>query len=235
MTVYLLHFRERHRHAGHYIGSAVDLDARLAEHKAGRGARLLAVVKDAGITWTLARTWPGGRARERQIKNQGGASRRCPMCGVKPRKEPAVETGRAADVLTPEEMEFVERAGSDAGVARRSATEVVAQAGDQAAQHVVTTMADAGMPAERIDRAAEDTLGLQYDAEPTPVSASFWRGFSTTAQILTSDLRELEKPPEPGTPHPDPFLARKGWAIGRTGIYERHQAARRPEIEAEAS
>jgi predicted GIY-YIG superfamily endonuclease len=67
-VIYLLHFNQPYRHARHYTGWAADLDARLAEHAAGRGARLLAVVKDAGITWTLARTWPGTRTRERQIK-----------------------------------------------------------------------------------------------------------------------------------------------------------------------
>jgi hypothetical protein len=48
----------------------------------------LQVVKAAGITWTLARTWPGDRNRERQLKNQGGASRRCPACGIQPRTIP---------------------------------------------------------------------------------------------------------------------------------------------------
>ena len=65
--------------------SADDLDARLAKHAAGQGARLMAVVKEAGIEWELARTWPGGRARERQLKRQGGAARMCPLCGIKPR------------------------------------------------------------------------------------------------------------------------------------------------------
>lgn len=84
-TVYLLHFARPYKHARHYIGWTSDLDARLAEHQAGRGARLLAVVKAAGITWTLARTWDGSRSRERALKHQGGASRCCPMCGVRPR------------------------------------------------------------------------------------------------------------------------------------------------------
>jgi predicted GIY-YIG superfamily endonuclease len=39
--VYLVHFSEPYRHAGHYTGWTADLDARLAEHNAGRGARLL--------------------------------------------------------------------------------------------------------------------------------------------------------------------------------------------------
>lgn len=84
-TVYLLHFDRRYRHAGHYIGWAVNLNARLAAHRRGHGARLLQVVHAAGIGWQLARTWPGSRDRERQIKTQGGASRCCPLCGVVPR------------------------------------------------------------------------------------------------------------------------------------------------------
>jgi hypothetical protein len=44
-----------------------------------RGARLMAVITQAGIGWTLARTWEGSRA----LKRQGGASRRCPICRAK--------------------------------------------------------------------------------------------------------------------------------------------------------
>jgi predicted GIY-YIG superfamily endonuclease len=84
-TVYLLHFDRPYRHAGHYCGFAANLAARLAEHDAGHGARLLAVVKAAGIGWTLARTWPGTRHTERALKRQGGAARRCPLCGITPR------------------------------------------------------------------------------------------------------------------------------------------------------
>lgn len=84
-TVYLLHFAHRYKHAGHYIGSTHSLRKRLAEHQHGRGARLLAVVHAAGIRWVLARTWDGGRQRERQLKKQGGASRFCPICKGKKR------------------------------------------------------------------------------------------------------------------------------------------------------
>jgi predicted GIY-YIG superfamily endonuclease len=79
-VVYLLHFDRRYKHAGHYTGWTQDLAARLAQHGTGEGARLLAVVHEAGISWDLARTWPGPRARERQLKRQGGASRHCPLC-----------------------------------------------------------------------------------------------------------------------------------------------------------
>jgi len=79
--VYLLHFDQRYEHAGHYTGWAEDLDRRLAEHLGGRAARLIEVITQAGIGFRLARTWPGvTRARERQLKRQGGASRHCPIC-----------------------------------------------------------------------------------------------------------------------------------------------------------
>lgn len=85
-TVYLLHFDRPYGHAAHYTGWADNLAARLARHRTGHGARLLAVIRAAGIGWTLARTWPDTtRADERALKRQGGASRRCPLCGIRPR------------------------------------------------------------------------------------------------------------------------------------------------------
>ncbi len=86
-TVYLLHFDRRYRHAAHYTGWTTNLCHRLDEHAAGCGARLLAVITAAGIGWQLARTWPGTRALERALKRQGGATRRCPLCGIQPRTQ----------------------------------------------------------------------------------------------------------------------------------------------------
>jgi predicted GIY-YIG superfamily endonuclease len=85
-VVYLLHFDRPYVHARHYTGWTENLPARLAEHAAGRGARLLAVITVAGIGWQLARIWPGTRVTERALKRQGGASRRCPLCGIQPRR-----------------------------------------------------------------------------------------------------------------------------------------------------
>jgi predicted GIY-YIG superfamily endonuclease len=93
-TVYLLHFDQPYKHARHYVGwTRRNVKRRLAEHAAGRGARLTAVVREAGIGWQLARLWPGSRARERQIKRQGGHARHCPLCGVKPRALPRNRDG----------------------------------------------------------------------------------------------------------------------------------------------
>ena len=83
--VYLLHFDRPYRHARHYTGFTHDLDARITHHIIGDGARLLQVIQTHGIGWQLARTWPGTRATERALKRQGGASRRCPLCGITPR------------------------------------------------------------------------------------------------------------------------------------------------------
>jgi predicted GIY-YIG superfamily endonuclease len=87
MSVYLLHFdrpiSDRHTTI-HYMGFAEDLDHRLAEHAAGRGARLTQVALERGISWTLVRTWDGGRNLERKLKNQKNAPRKCPVCRSAP-------------------------------------------------------------------------------------------------------------------------------------------------------
>jgi hypothetical protein len=87
-AVYLLHLERPYKHARHYLGHATNLQARLAQHAAGSGARLLQVVKAAGIKWVLARTWLGGREVERRLshrdplwgKRQKNSPRLCPIC-----------------------------------------------------------------------------------------------------------------------------------------------------------
>jgi hypothetical protein len=82
-VIYLLHFDRPYRHASHYTGwvhSPTFLQPRLGAHRDGVGARLMAVIGEAGIGFQLARTWNGDRYRERALKRQGGASRRCPIC-----------------------------------------------------------------------------------------------------------------------------------------------------------
>ncbi len=110
-TVYLLHFDQRYQHAGHYTGWADDLDRRLAAHQRGAGARLVEVITQAGIGFRLARIWPGAsRARERSLKNSGGASRYCPICQDERkargqfRRPPRSDRHRdqAADAATPQ-------------------------------------------------------------------------------------------------------------------------------------
>ena len=79
-TVYLIHFERKYKHAGHYLGYTDNLEERLERHRAGNGARLMEVIKKAGIGWELARTWPGGRALERQLKRRHNSPQLCPIC-----------------------------------------------------------------------------------------------------------------------------------------------------------
>lgn len=78
--VYLLHFSMPYKHARHYIGSAVNLEQRLAQHEAGTAARLTQVVRAAGISFVCARTWQGNRQLERKLKSMKHAARLCPSC-----------------------------------------------------------------------------------------------------------------------------------------------------------
>jgi hypothetical protein len=97
--VYLLCFRDpttgEHRplrgngaggqFAGHYWGWTDDLVRRITrEHRnpnwTGPG-RLVQVALRAGLTFELAwLEYPATRGRERRLKNQGSAYRRCPLC-----------------------------------------------------------------------------------------------------------------------------------------------------------
>lgn len=89
--VYLLHFSTplsqgpdprtgRERAARHYLGSTDDLETRLDDHAHGNGARLMQVCAERGITFTLARTWKGGREVERRLKDRHESPRLCPIC-----------------------------------------------------------------------------------------------------------------------------------------------------------
>ena len=88
---YLLHFDKPigdlsnpRGQAQHYLGSSDDVPARLADHAAGHGARLTQVVKERGIGWRLVRTWSGGRAVERALKDLHAGRKLCPECTAHP-------------------------------------------------------------------------------------------------------------------------------------------------------
>ena len=94
--VYILHLDPPYRHARHYTGHAEPghLAERLAEHGTARGARLLQVQREAGGSWHLARTLPGGRDLERAIKDAQAVPRYCPDCTPTPRQSPPDVTPR---------------------------------------------------------------------------------------------------------------------------------------------
>lgn len=81
MAVYILHFDSAYHHARHYVGYTKDIDQRLAQHKAGRGARLMQVITEAGIGFQVAKIWKSKtRKFERYIKNSHNTARFCPIC-----------------------------------------------------------------------------------------------------------------------------------------------------------
>ena len=65
--------------------------------------------------------------------------------------------------------------------------------GEQIADEVVRSQADAGMTADRIDRSAEDVLAARFEGRPTPETDAYWSGYDTTAAIYAADLRDLER------------------------------------------
>ena len=82
--VYLIHFdqpiSDSHT-CQHYIGYAKrSMKKRLAEHKAGKGARLTQVANERGISYRIVRWWKGGRALERELKNKKCSPKLCPIC-----------------------------------------------------------------------------------------------------------------------------------------------------------
>lgn len=93
--VYTLHFLEPFGHARHYTGWTEDVPSRLAAHTAARGAVLVRHVMRAGIGFQVACLEAGTRARERQLKRQGGASRRCPICRTERRNGHRLQGGDA--------------------------------------------------------------------------------------------------------------------------------------------
>jgi hypothetical protein len=96
--VYLLCFRDpatghhqplvgngcRGQYAGHYWGWTDDLERRISQHRNPRwtgAGRLVQVALAAGLSFELAwLEYPATRGRERRLKNQGSAYRRCPLC-----------------------------------------------------------------------------------------------------------------------------------------------------------
>lgn len=81
---YLIHFDQPisdGRPAQHYLGWSNDIDAREAEHRAGRGARLIQVAIERGINFRRVRVWEGySRTDERKLKNRRDARALCPIC-----------------------------------------------------------------------------------------------------------------------------------------------------------
>jgi predicted GIY-YIG superfamily endonuclease len=82
-VLYLLHFDRPLAHAQHYLGFTEDLETRLRLHANPNGSsnhRLMQVIYELGIGFTLARAWSGDRSAERKLKQRHEGRRLCPLC-----------------------------------------------------------------------------------------------------------------------------------------------------------
>lgn len=80
--IYLIHLDTPLHHAQHYLGFTDGLNpaARLLQHRAGEGAKMLAACNRKGITYNVVATWPGDRNEERRMKNWKKIRAKCPIC-----------------------------------------------------------------------------------------------------------------------------------------------------------
>ena len=78
--VYLIHFNKPYKHAKHYLGSTNNLNERIKLHLQGKGARLLQVVINEGISFEVVRTQKGDKKYERKLKKLKNSCRLCPIC-----------------------------------------------------------------------------------------------------------------------------------------------------------
>jgi hypothetical protein len=112
-------------------------------------------------------------------------------------------------------------------------------AGAQAAEKVIQAQASAGASTDRMDAHAQDTAAWLFTDGRGPEGEAFARGYDETAQAMVTEFREDgQRAPDhsPGAPHPDPFLAHRGWQACEhgDGVYVRRQAAAEADIEREA-
>jgi hypothetical protein len=129
--------------------------------------------------------------------------------------------------------DFAERAESEARLTDAR------KAGAEPSANPVTGQVDAGITPQRAGD-SQDADRLLNDAS-TPERQAYAGAFSDTAAAQLKELRERDPLPEPdrtpGTPHPDPFLANRGWHMNEQGIYTRRpepHAAPRLEKDLEA-
>jgi hypothetical protein len=83
----------------------------------------------------------------------------------------------------------------------------------------------AGLTPDRLGGSHDETVARLLNDASTPEGRACARAFSDTAAAQVRELRTHDPLPEPdrmpGAPHPDPFLAARGWHVNQHGIYTR--------------
>jgi hypothetical protein len=114
--------------------------------------------------------------------------------------------------------QFAERAGSEAKLAdaRTHSTQTASRSTRQTGAEVASDRAGINP--------ADDAVRLLGDPG-TALDQAYVRAFSDAAAAHVRELRKRDLLPDPdrtpGAPHPDPFLASRGWHINEHGIYTR--------------
>jgi hypothetical protein len=130
--------------------------------------------------------------------------------------------------------EFAERAESDAWL-----TEAL-EAGADTTPDPTIQQVGAGLMPERLDN-QDDIAARPLNDVKAPESQAYARAFSAAAPAREPREQALRPEPDrtPGAPHPDPFLASRGWHVNEHGLYTRRprpdpQPQARPGHELEA-
>jgi uncharacterized Zn finger protein (UPF0148 family) len=222
-TGYLLCFDVPFGHAKHYLGITIrPLPQRLRDHENGKGANLMNVVRKAGISWTLTRTWEDcDRNKERQLKNNPG-TRYCPRCKEEktrsedPRYQNLMSQARAdfAKSIAAANAEQEKAASKSAGTrqwnkAVQTAQNQLRAAREQAAQtwadahpgqartRALGRQGDAGMPADRVGQVQQDISAHLLNEARAPEGRAFASECDWAAETLVHELRERERRPGP--------------------------------------
>jgi len=112
--------------------------------------------------------------------------------------------------------EFAERAESEARLADAR------KAGAESPADLIAQQADAGVAPGTVVGSQDEIAARLLNDPSTPEGQAYARAFSHTAATHVGELRERDLLPEPdrtpGAPHPDPFLASRGWHVNERGI-----------------
>jgi len=96
--------------------------------------------------------------------------------------------------------------------------------GRETARRHTTAHTEPGTAPDAIARRHEDIVASLLADAQTPGGQASAREYADTVGSYAHDPKELDGPGlTPGTPHPDPYLAAKGWRVSDHGIYTRHR------------
>jgi hypothetical protein len=132
------------------------------------------VIKEAGGTFRLARTWPGGRSRERELKNRRDAPRLCPICTEHPKPAQGKYAQRQRPV----------RAPAPAPQLSQSARLPAYERGAASARRLIQQQIDAGFSGDRIAEAQARILSALIPERLRPEGREEARGYRETAEAM---------------------------------------------------